>query len=342
MSPRDAGLQAGRELASKPETLQAVLSRLDIDTRARLNDVVASIAAKSLEREAAAHNVRRLETEAVVLRERRAERTRERALEPAMYSIPRSVLFIILGMCAIVGDLAFLGTILAMLVGSSVVTDTGDSIAKVLLTDPRNGLIAFPEVTLLAISTLTSGFVVKLWYQHAKARGGSASKAWFWILSAGCCLVMTVLVLISAVRLQLPLSGDVGVYDTLLGRWATAVLGLSLPLVAAFFFADGIDVLGRRYELWRTSAASALVTIRVKRAQAQEISLAAAIETLTWQRDAVASPEAMTAIRSAAESEFECGYHEGIRACLSGSKDGALFDQLRSVTVARLARGSAQ
>lgn len=342
MSPREAGLDAGRGFAPKLEALRAVLSKLDVEADTKRSEVQAAIVAKTIEREVAARRVAAIETEADLLKDRRAALSSERAMEPAKYSIPRALLFVLLGLCAIVGDLAFLGTILAMLVGSPVVTSNGDTIAKLLLTNPRQALTEFPEVTLLAVSVLTAGFVVKLWHQHAAARHRGASRAWFLFLSIGVLLTLAVLILISAVRLQLPLNGDFGLYDTSLGRSATALLGFSLPLVAAFFLTEGIDALGRRYELWRASISGALAAQRLKRATASKDEVIGAIALLEAQRDAIGAQWAVTGTRAAAESEFECGYEEGVRGILETDSGGGLFRQLRSATVARLARGATQ
>jgi hypothetical protein len=168
---------------------------------------------------------------------------------PERFSIVRGSLFMLFAGSALIGDVVFLGFVLADLLGVGVRdAATGLTFVQMIFLYPIEAFATFPDIAMLSFSVLSIGFLVKLWHDVEHEESG-ASRSWRWtvrIIMAG---AVVTLICISGVRLYMEIPG----IDNLFARFVTALLGVTLPLVSALFFVEGLDRLGRRFQLSRAS-----------------------------------------------------------------------------------------
>ena len=125
-----------------------------------------------------------------------------------------------------------------------------------------------------------------------------------------------------------------------MGTGTTSVLGLSLPVIAAFFLIEAMDSMGRRYELWRAKASQLWNDYELKSARETDERVGLAISIIEAEIAASSDEKAVLAEREAARADFENGFQEGVSEIVHGSEAGALFRRLRSGAVAHATGGS--
>lgn len=187
----------------------------------------------------------RLRTEAQALDEERNE-------VPSSFSVVKGLFYLALSLLLIVADFGLLGQVTARFLDYPWYSN-GISFVSLLFTQPLAALGRFPDLFFLVLSVLLLGFFLKVWrdVEDSKLKGlrGLRERIVFSTLLA-CSLVS--IILMSAARLGMRF-GSTTAYDgdPHFPGIVTFVLGFTLPLVSAGFFAHGYDALERRCRLFR-------------------------------------------------------------------------------------------
>jgi hypothetical protein len=243
-------------------------------------------------------------------------------------------MFLSVGILAIAGDITFLGGVLATLVGANLRDPlTQQTFARLAFSDPLLALERFPEVSVLTVSVLLVGFVLKLWHDaHRQHRRDPSDKAGYVIASVVSIGGVLMLAFVAAIRMQQPLDSD----DSHLGRFASTMLGLVLPAFGTVCVMTGMDRLGALSRLLWHTACRPLLNWRLRPLVTAQAEAQKCLIEAEQAVNAAAGAGRATEIALLLEAEFKIGYRDGVASAMASTAPGATSALVRRAAVGRV------
>jgi hypothetical protein len=336
ISPRDLGCQIGLQLGdpSRARQMARDMAARQVDT-----DTAEALAVLEQTKELADEQLRKVTFGREKLSHHQEVLTilrTDRLQNPEQFSAMRGLMFLTVGVLAIAGDITFLGGVLATLVGAPLRDPASQlTFARMAFRDPFEALARFPEIFVLTVSVLMTGFCLKLWHDaHRRHHHGRGSdKPWYWAVTAVSGLGVLMLIIVAAVRMWQPLE----VSDSIAARAASTILGLVLPVFGTMCMMTAMDKFANLTRVaWHTAwrgladyqlepAVRAYANARQQLVQAQQ--RAAMVQSASYVKQAVAQ----------AETEFNVGYAEGLARALASGQPGSIYALIRKAALGRMA-----
>jgi len=268
----------------------------------------------------------RLRTDAQALDE-------ERNLVPSGFSVVKGLFYLALSLLLILADFGLLGQVTARFLGYPWYSN-GVSFVSLLFTQPLSAIGRFPDLFFLVLSVLLLGFFLKVWQdvEDSNLEGWRGLRERIVFSTLLVCSLLSI-ILMSAARLGMRF-GDTTAYEgnPHFPGIVTFVLGFTLPLVSAGFFARGYDALEKRYQLFRICRRlqyNEFVEAWLSEKKASADAEVTKLQQLLEQFDGDESLEDLVRAR---QDDFDTAYYDAAFQLLDSPR---LVERLRPVAVRR-------